>query len=372
MLTWRLIFTVYKAMALVYKKIVVKIGSNVLTKPNGLPDEPRLQHLVNQLTNLMQRGIEVILVSSGAVAFGRSLNLISEKIDAVKARQVLAATGQIKLINAYAKLFGEQQISSAQVLVTKEDFRDRTHYLNMKNCMQTLLQHHIIPIVNENDVVAITELMFTDNDELAGLIASMLNAEALFVLTNVDGLYDGDPALENTQVITQIDREPVALNSFVAKNKSSFGRGGMATKLSMSQKISKLGIAVHIANGKTDHILTDLFDGSPTHTHFIPGKKKSGKKRWIAHSENAAKGAVKVNNGAKAALSVGKAISILPVGVIEIISDFAKGDVIKILDEDNQNIGLGIAEYGSDKAKEQLGQAHQKPLVHCDYFFSLL
>ena len=359
-------------MALVYKKIVVKIGSNVLTQSDGLPDEPRLQHLVNQLASLMKRGIEVILVSSGAVAFGRSLNLISEKIDAVKSRQVLAATGQIKLINAYSKLFADHQINSAQVLVTKEDFRDRTHYLNMKNCMQTLLQHHIIPIVNENDVVAITELMFTDNDELAGLIASMLNAEALFVLTNVDGVYDGDPSSEDTHVITKIDSEPIALSLFVTKNKSSFGRGGMATKLSMSQKISKLGIAVHIANGKTDDILTDLFDGSPTHTHFIPGKKKSGKKRWIAHSENAAKGAVKINNGAKAALSIGKAISILPVGVIEIISDFAKGDVIKILDENNQNIGLGIAEYGSDRAKEQLGQTNQKPLVHCDYFFSLL
>lgn len=362
----------YLKMALTYKKIIVKVGSNVLTQPNGLPDEQRLQHLVAQLCNLMQRGVEVILVSSGAVAYGRSINSISEKIDAVKARQVLAATGQIKLINAYANLFGKQNISCAQVLVTKEDFRDRTHYLNMKNCMQTLLQHHIIPIVNENDVVAVTELMFTDNDELAGLIASMLNAEALFVLTNVDGLYDGDPAATNTNVITEIGKETLSLNSFVAKSKSALGRGGMATKLSMSQKTSNLGIAVHIANGKTDHILTNLFDGSPTHTHFIPGKKRSGKKRWIAHSENAAKGAVKINNGAKNALSVGKAISILPIGVIEVIADFAKGDIIKILDEDNQSIGLGIAEYCSDKAKERLGQAHQKALVHYDYFFSLL
>lgn len=359
-------------MALTYKRIVVKVGSNVLTQANGLPDENRLEHLVSQLSGLMQRGIEVILVSSGAVSFGRSLNLISDKIEAVKARQVLAATGQIKLINAYARFFAQHNLNCAQVLVTKEDFRDRTHYLNMKNCMQTLIQHHIIPIVNENDVVAVTELMFTDNDELAGLIASMLNAEALIVLSNVDGFYDGDPNAENTKVITQIDKGPAQLSSFVAGGKSAFGRGGMATKINMAQKIAKLGIAVHIANGKTDHILSSLFDGAPTHTHFIPGRKKSGKKRWIAHSENSATAAIRLNDGAKAALSSGKAISVLPVGVVEIIGVFAKGDIIKILDEENKNIGLGIAEYGSDKAQEQLGLNNQKPLVHYDYFFSLI
>ncbi len=358
-------------MALSYKRIVVKVGSNVLTQANGLPDESRLNHLAVQLSGLMHRGIEVILVSSGAVAFGRSLNLVSDKIEAVKARQLLAATGQIKLINAYAQSFEQCSINCAQVLVTKEDFRDRTHYLNMKNCMQTLMQYHIIPIVNENDVVAVTELMFTDNDELAGLIASMLNAEALIVLSNVDGFYDGDPSAENTKVITQIDKEPVQLSSFLADGKSTFGRGGMTTKLNMAQKISNLGIAVHIANGKTDYILSNLFDGAPTHTHFVPGKKKSNKKRWIAHSENTATAAIKLNIGAKAVLSSGKAISILPIGVVEIMGEFAKGDIIKILDEENNNLGLGIAEYGSDKAQNSMGLKNQKPLIHYDYFFSL-
>jgi glutamate 5-kinase len=146
----------------------------------------------------------VILVSSGAVASGRSLISVSEKSDAVAVRQLLASIGQVKLINTYSHLFEKFSILCSQVLVTKEDFRDRLHYLNMRNCLEILLQHQVIPVINENDVVSVTELMFTDNDELAGLIASMLNAQALIVLTNVDGIYTGDPKLESSSVIPRL------------------------------------------------------------------------------------------------------------------------------------------------------------------------
>ncbi len=359
-------------MKLGYKKIVVKVGSNVITKADGLPDEERIQHLVNQLAEIKKQNIEVILVSSGAVASGKSLMQTAVKVETVQARQMLAAVGQVKLINTYAGFFDKHHIMCAQVLVTKEDFRDRIHYLNMKNCMQTLLHNDIIPVVNENDVVSVTELMFTDNDELAGLITTMLNADALIILSNVDGIYNGDPKNENSEVIQEITGPVSNLSSFITTGKSEFGRGGMITKSNMAQKVAKLGITVHIANGTTDRVLIDLLNEKVIHTRFVPEKSKSNRKKWIAHSENAATGVVKLNDGAKAVLTSGKATSLLPVGILEIKSDFLKGDIIKIIDEGNQLIGLGIAEYGSDKARERIGQKKQKPLVHYDYFYSAI
>lgn len=356
-------------MSLPYKKIVVKVGSNVITQANGLPDEERIKHLTDQLAAIKANGIEVILVSSGAVASGRSLIKVSEKQDAITTRQLLAAIGQVKLINTYANFFEKHNIKCAQVLVTKEDFRDRAHYLNMKNCLQILLQNEVIPVVNENDVVSVTELMFTDNDELAGLITSMLNADALLILSNVNGIYNGDPKLESSEIIQEIDGTTTNLASFISTGKSQFGRGGMITKTTMAQKVAKLGITVHIANGTKDNVLTELLDGKLIHTTFVPEKIKSGKKKWIAHSETTAKGIVQLNNGAKEVLTSGKATSLLPIGIIGIIADFLKGDIIKIVDEENNLIGLGIAEYGSDKAKERIGQKNQKALVHYDYLY---
>ena len=187
-----------------YKRIVVKIGSNVLTQPNGFPDLARIEHLVDQIVALKKQGTAVVMVSSGAVAAGRSMINISEKHDAVAARQLLASIGQIKLINTYLSLFERHDLLCSQVLVTKEDFRDRKHYLNIKNCLSILLKHKVIPVINENDVVSVTELMFTDNDELAGLVASMLDADALVILSNVDGIYDGDPKSPGAKVIEEI------------------------------------------------------------------------------------------------------------------------------------------------------------------------
>ncbi len=308
----------------IYRKVVIKIGSNVLTREDGLPDDIRIEHLVLQLSTLKRQGIEVVLVSSGAVASGRSLIKIQEKQNAVAARQLLASIGQIKLINTYMQLFEKQDLLCSQVLVTKEDFRDRMHYLNIKNCLEILLQHNVIPIVNENDVVSVTELMFTDNDELAGLIASMLNADALIILSNVDGIYNGDPKKEGTAVIQEVKPGANNLASFISTAKSGFGRGGMVTKLSMAQKIAKLGIPVHIANGTKDHIITDVLAGNAVHTHFLAEKNITGKKKWIAHSENAATGVVKLNLGAQQALMSGKASSLLPIGIIELQSHFYK------------------------------------------------
>ena len=355
-----------------YKKIVIKVGSNVLTKADGLPDVARITHLVDQLAQLKKDGKEVVLVSSGAVASGRSLIKISEKQNAIAARQLLASIGQIKLINLYMRLFEQHQMLCSQVLVTKEDFRDRMHYLNIKNCLEILLQHQVIPVINENDVVSVTELMFTDNDELAGLIASMLNADVLIILSNVDGIYNGDPKLSTSEVIREIKGSEGDINGFITTSKSGHGRGGMVTKLSMAQKVAKLGIPVFIANGSRENIITDLLYREVIHTRFAAEKIKSGKKKWIAHSEGAATGIVQLNAGAKEALLSGKASSLLPVGIINIQAEFKKGDIIKLIDEQENLIGLGVAEYGSEKARACIGEQKQRPLVHYNYFHPLI
>jgi glutamate 5-kinase len=243
------------------------------------------------------------------------------------------------------------------------------HYLNMKNCLEALLQYEVIPVVNENDVVSVTELMFTDNDELAGLIASMLNANALVILTNVDGIYNGDPKAAGSAVIDEVSGNELDFSTFVSSGRSQFGRGGMITKSTMAQKTAQLGISVHIANGKRDNILTDVLENQVTHTRFIPNKTASGKKKWIAHSEKSATGSVLINAGAKAALISNKATSLLPVGIVGVITDFKKGDIIKLIDDTDKLIGLGIAEYGADKARERIGQKNQKALVHYDYLY---
>ncbi|PST85249.1 glutamate 5-kinase [Pedobacter yulinensis] len=353
-----------------YRKIVVKIGSNVITQDDGLPDHSRIKDLVDQVAVLRASGLEVVLVSSGAVASGRSIITVAEKQNAVAARQLLASIGQVKLINTYAALFEAHGINCAQVLVTKEDFRDRLHYLNMKNCLQILLQHQVVPIINENDVVSVTELMFTDNDELAGLVAAMLGADALVILSNVNGIYTGDPKSPDSRLLEEISGSTAAIAGYVTTGKSQFGRGGMLTKASMAAKTASLGIPVHITNGKTDNVLPLLLAGKLAHTRFATEKRASNKKKWIAHSENAASGTVQVNEGAKLALTCGRASSLLPVGITAVLSGFQKGDIIRVVDERGQTVGLGIAEYGADKAKERIGQKNQRPLVHYDYFYA--
>lgn len=352
-----------------YKRIIVKIGSNVLTRGDGMPDTERMAHLVEQIAAVRETGVEVILVSSGAVAFGRSLITVAKKHDPVAARQLLASTGQIQLINTFSRLFAAHGALCSQVLVTKEDFRDRLHYLNMKNCFEILLQHKVLPIVNENDVISVTELMFTDNDELAGLIASMLDAQALILLTNVDGIYQGDPADVNRRIIEEVDGVSPDSFRFVSPVHSQFGRGGMITKSTIAHKAAQLGIQVHIANGTRDHVLTDILHQKVMHTRFVPKKNTSGKKKWIANSEPYAKGRVQINEGAREALTSERATSLLPVGITAVLEEFQKGEVIRIIDENGIQVGLGIAEYNAEKTRERLGRKKQRPLIHYDYLY---
>lgn len=348
---------------------VIKIGSNVLTQKNGNPDLKRIEHLVLQITFLRQQQVKVILVSSGAVAFGKKEIQLPEKLNPVLKKQIWASSGQIELIQTYKSLFREQGIQVAQILVTKEDFRDRKHFLNMKNCIQGLVSQDVIPIINENDTVAITELMFTDNDELASLTAAMVNADSLVLLTNVDGIFTGAPEEKESQLIKHVGQETKDLSAFITASKSSFGRGGMLTKLNMSKKSADLGIKVFIANGKKLNVLEDIFYNRGEYTYFEPNKSKQSTKKWLAHGDKYYVAEIVINEGARTALFNQKISSLLPIGIVAMEGEFKKGDILSIKDESGNRIGLGRAEYTSTAAKEKIGLKNQKPIIHYNYLY---
>lgn len=355
-----------------YSRIAVKIGSNVLTRKDGTLDITRMSALVDQIAELHRMGVGVIMISSGAVASGRSELRENKKLDAVSARQLYSAVGQAKLINRYYELFREHGMTCGQVLTTKENFSTRRHYLNQKHCMEVMLENRVIPIVNENDTISVTELMFTDNDELSGLIATMMDMDALIILSNIDGIYNGNPADPSSTVIHEIRGSKNDLSDYVQTSKSSFGRGGMLTKCNIAQKVADEGIQVIIANGKKENILIDLLEkGQDTLcSRFIPSNKPvSSVKKWIAHSEGFAKGEIHINQGAEKALLAPKATSLLLVGVTRIVGDFEKDDIIRIINEDGESIGVGCAGYSSIEAQKLIGCRDLKPMVHYDYLY---
>ena len=252
-------------------KLTIKIGSNVLTRQDGSLDVTRMSALVDQIAELRKQGHEIVLVSSGAVASGRSeLKHIVTDLDSVDQRQLFSAVGQAKLMNRYFEMFREYGISVGQVLTTKEHFGDTEHRKNQENCLRVMLANDVLPIVNENDTVSITELMFTDNDELSGLIAEMTESQMLIILSNIDGIYTGNPSDPESRLIS-IVKPGKDLSDYIQTTKSSAGRGGMQSKSSVASKTAAKGISVIIANGKRDDILVNLMndrDNTPC-TEFL-------------------------------------------------------------------------------------------------------
>ena len=253
------------------RRIVIKIGSNVLTRTDGKLDVTRMSALVDQVAWLRKQDIEVILVSSGAVACGRRELIVDHSLDSVEQRQLFSAVGQVKLVGLYYDLFREFGIHVGQVLTMKENFEPGEQYRNQRACMTVMLENDVLPIVNENDTVSVTELMFTDNDELSGLIAQMMQADTLILLSNIDGIYDGHPDNPASRIIPRV--EPgTDLSQYIKEEKSAFGRGGMHSKYTTASKVSQAGIRVIIANGERENILIDIMNqpASTPHTEFTP------------------------------------------------------------------------------------------------------
>lgn len=244
-------------------RIVIKVGSNVLTRKDGKLDVTRMSALVDQIAWLRQQGYEVILVSSGAMASGRGELRVEHSLDSVEQRQLYSAVGQVKLVGLYYDLFREFGIHIGQVLTMKENFEPGEQFKNQRACMTVMLENSVLPIVNENDTVSITELMFTDNDELSGLIAQMMQAETLILLSNIDGIFTTHPDDPQAELIREVapGRD---LSEYIQPEKSAFGRGGMHSKYTTASQVSRQGIRVIIANGERDDILINLLSSSPS------------------------------------------------------------------------------------------------------------
>ena len=259
------------------KRIVIKIGTNIITREDGSLDITQMSSLVDQIVRVYNAGWEVIMVSSGAVACGRSMvQGIREHLDDLDQRQLFSAVGQAKLIDLYYTLFREHGITVGQVLTTKESLAGSKQKETQCNCMNVMLRNSIIPIINENDAISLTELMFTDNDELAGVVARMMEASTLLLLTNVDGIFATNPdgSLNAEGLIREVRRGD-DVGKYVVDSKSSRGRGGMVSKESIAARAASEGIDTYIANGRKKGIVTDLLENpaKTLSTHFIPVSK---------------------------------------------------------------------------------------------------
>ena len=344
----------------------------MLTRKDGSIDFTRISSLVDQVSDLRRKGIDVILISSGAVAFGRDSLDIATPLDTVSARQLFSAVGQTKLMHTYYQLFKERGLECGQVLTTKESLSTRHQYLNQKHCMEVMLSSGVIPIVNENDTISLTELMFTDNDELSGMVATMMDVRLLIILSDVDGIFTGDPSVPGSELIREIAPGSDSAEKYILNTKSSRGRGGMRTKYAIARKLALEGIPVAIACGKRDCILEAVASGSDAlpYTLFRAAEKPiSGVKMWIAHSGGFAKGSVTVNAGAAEALLGGGATSLLPVGITAVEGDFEKDDIVRILNPEGRSIAIGKANCDADTARRQMGRRNAKEFVHYDYLY---
>ena len=354
------------------KRIIVKVGSQVLCDERGALNLPVLAGIAQQVSTLVEEGWQVLLVSSGAVAAGAGIatDAVQRLSDPVVRKQVLASAGQVELMRAWRQHLGEAGLSVAQVLTSRSDFQTRRHYLNMRGCINALLDVGMIPVVNENDVVSVTELMFTDNDELAGLLAGMVEADLLCLLSSVPGVFDGDPDHAETRPIPVWDEDQFKAEQVVQQALSSLGRGGMHSKLNVARNTARLGTEVIIASGNEDNILLKITSGASVGTRFKAGAAPTSAKRWLATAQGFATATAHINTGAaETLLDSNRLASLLPVGIVRLEGKFERGDVIQIRGPDNVVIACGRAQYDHEQATDKLGQQGHKPLVHYDYLY---
>jgi glutamate 5-kinase len=329
------------------KRFVIKIGSNILSSVPGGLDTDVIRGLAKHISKISSMGYEVVIVSSGAIAAGMKKIGLKSKPRNIILKQAAAAIGQSSLMWAYEKAFAEYEHKVAQILLSREDFSDRKKYINVKNTIITLLSYRIIPVINENDTIATDEIKFGDNDNLAALVAILVEAERLIILSDVDGLYEEDPRMNSkARLIASVDEITPDIENIAGGAGSMVGTGGMYSKILASKKATTHGIAVTITSGKKPELLKSIVHGSEVGTFFKACKKKiSHKKGWIAYSSRP-KGSVVLDNGAVRAITeMGK--SLLPTGIMRIEGNFAVGDSVYCLSPDGKRVAKGIINYSS-------------------------
>lgn len=357
--------------------IVVKVGTNVLTGPDGTLDAKRIQSLADQVQRIRQTGRKVALVSSGAIGAGVGrLNLGRRPVD-LRHLQACAAVGQSFLMRAYEEVLARHGAPTAQVLLTASDFDNRTRYLNARNTLLTLFEWGAVPIINENDTISVAEIKFGDNDHLAAMVANLLQAPLLVLLTNVDGLYATDPKTDpNAQLLQTVPLIDPAVLEMAGASKSVLGSGGMRSKLRAARLCTAAGESVLMANGTRSGVLDAILAGEPVGTLFLPhGGTVPAWKRWLGYTARP-KGRVVVDAGAREAVQR-HGRSLLPIGVLQAVGSFGKGDVISLCSADGVEFARGLSNYSqtdvtricglrTEQMAEMLGSAPYEEVVHRD------
>jgi glutamate 5-kinase len=360
------------------RRIVLKVGSAVVTGPRGL-NRVMIHRLSDQVAELRQQQREVVIVSSGAVASGARKVGLQERPRTIPHKQAAAAVGQSVLMQAWEEAFDKHDLLVAQVLLTGEDLAQRHRYLNARNTLETLLEWSIIPVINENDTVAVEEIKFGDNDQLSALIAGLIAADLVVSLTDTEGLYDRDPRLyADAQLISVVPRLDARVLAYASTKSGTVGTGGMLSKLHAAKKCMASGIPMIIAPGKEREVLLRLFAGEELGTFFVPRQRAyHGRKLWLAHLPKPA-GDLVLDAGAVAALEKGGK-SLLPIGVREVRGAFGVGAAVRCLAEDGHAIGVGLSNYKaseieqikghrSEEIEAIIGYKHSDEVIHRNNF----
>jgi glutamate 5-kinase len=336
------------------KKVLIKIGSAVLTGDNGL-DLDIIEQLVDDMVDLKKRGYHIVIVTSGAIASGKHRMGITGALKSMPQKQAAAAIGQGRLMRVYSNAFGKHSIYVAQILLTMSDLTDRKRFLNIRNTLTTLMEWGVIPVINENDTVAVDEIKFGDNDQLAAMIANITEAHLVINLTNTDGLYDRNPnRSKKAKVIPIVHEISEVIEQAATDETSDVGSGGMKSKVLAAKKVTAFGIPYIIAAGKEKGILRDLCAGKDRGTLFLPMKEHlNSRKYWIAFTLRS-RGKLTVDDGAKKAL-IEEGKSLLPSGVIDVEGDFHVGDPVLCLDTDGKILAKGLTNYGAEEVRKIMG-----------------
>ncbi len=358
------------------KRVVVKVGSNVLTEDNGL-NLKVMRSLSRQIGKLIENGLEVILVSSGAMASGVKKLSLPARPEELPKRQAVAAVGQAGLMMEYEKAFGRHGLKVAQILLTSEDLSNRKRYLNARNTLNTLLSWQVVPIINENDTVWVEEIKLGDNDNLAAMITLLMDAGLLINLTDINGLFTRDPRFHpDAELIDTVTRINKDTEKYAGDILGALGTGGMISKIKAARKVNSAGVPMIIAKGDKPNILLKLFSGQKHGTYFMPQKQRlTSRKCWIAYSLKP-KGTIKIDDGAvKAILNNGK--SLLPSGIIAVKSDFGVGAAVEFQNQRSESLGIGLVNYSSadidkikglksNRIKQVLGHKSYDEIIHRD------
>jgi len=353
------------------KLIVVKVGTRVLTGADGMLDLLRIEELSRQLLAIRRTGRKVVLISSGAVGAGMSQLGLTRRPTDLARLQAVAAVGQAKLIEAYDRQLRKHDCHAAQVLLTADDLNDRVRYLNVRNTLLALSEMNTLPIINENDTVAVDELMttFGDNDRLAALVTNLLRATLLVILSDVAGLYDGDPSQPEARIIPTVRQIDEGVRNLVRDKLTGLSKGGMASKLQAAQMATSVGENVIIASGREPDVLTRILDGEPLGTLFLAqGKSVSPWKRWLRFSVQP-QGRIHIDAGAADAV-VRSGRSLLAIGIAGADGDFQKGDAVILCDPAGREIARGLTNYSSAQIKQIRGLRSQEIagiIGHCPY-----